>query len=68
MTSSVPPAAQSAHDTAVREGQPTYTDPATGFTVFTSAALLAQGRCCGSGCRHCPYGEEERRRARRPGS
>jgi len=24
--------------------------------VFTSAYLLRRGSCCGSGCRHCPYG------------
>lgn len=27
--------------------------------VFTAAYLLKRGTCCGSGCRHCPYGEAE---------
>ena len=27
-----------------------------GRYVFTAAYLLARGTCCGSGCRHCPYG------------
>ena len=46
----------SAHAAAERAGAATYADPATGYTVFTEAGLLAQGTCCGSGCRHCPYG------------
>jgi hypothetical protein len=25
--------------------------------VFTAAYHLKRGYCCGSGCRHCPYGE-----------
>jgi len=31
--------------------------------VFTATYHLKRGRCCGSGCRHCPYGErsEEQR-------
>jgi hypothetical protein len=28
--------------------------------VFTAAYLLKRGFCCGSGCRHCPYGTVER--------
>ncbi|XP_063056156.1 uncharacterized protein C1orf53 homolog [Engraulis encrasicolus] len=34
-----------------------YIDPATGFKVFTSFAHLKRGRCCGTACRHCPYGQ-----------
>ncbi|HEY0007785.1 MAG TPA: DUF5522 domain-containing protein [Tepidisphaeraceae bacterium] len=26
-----------------------------GRWVFTAAYLLKRGRCCGTGCRHCPY-------------
>lgn len=26
------------------------------LTVFTAAYHLKRGYCCGSGCRHCPYG------------
>jgi hypothetical protein len=26
--------------------------------VFTAAYLLKRGFCCGSACRHCPYGAE----------
>jgi len=51
---------EEAHDDAVRAGREGYLDPATGFWVFTEAALLDRGTCCGSGCRHCPYGEAER--------
>jgi hypothetical protein len=27
-----------------------------GYMVFTAAYHLKRGYCCGSGCRHCPYG------------
>ena len=46
---------EEAHREAVRRGQQTYIDPRTGYTVFTQLAALERGRCCGSGCRHCPY-------------
>jgi|GEM_PF-904608 hypothetical protein len=26
------------------------------FMVFTAAYHLKRGYCCGSGCRHCPFG------------
>jgi hypothetical protein len=45
-----------AHAAAFAAGEPGYLDPETGYFVFTAAALLAKGECCGSGCRHCPYG------------
>jgi Family of unknown function (DUF5522) len=66
MSTNVTPEATAAHDAAMREGRSTYVDPETGFTVFTALALQAQGRCCGSGCRHCPYDEADQRRAGRP--
>jgi hypothetical protein len=44
-----------AHDAAVAAGEDGYLDPETGFFVFTAAALAANGTCCNSGCRHCPY-------------
>jgi hypothetical protein len=44
-----------AHDAALCAGHDTYRDPLTGFDVMTSPALLARGRCCTSGCRHCPF-------------
>ena len=47
------------HDTAVAAGAQTSADPATGYQVFTAAYLLDRGYCCGSGCRHCPYDEQE---------
>ncbi len=27
--------------------------------VFTATYHLKRGYCCGSGCRHCPYGDAE---------
>ena len=44
------------HRQACLQGSSTYIDPDTGFTVFTELAHLKRGRCCGSQCRHCPYG------------
>ncbi len=45
-----------AHDAAVAAGEAGYLDPETGYFVFTAASLLANGTCCESGCRHCPWG------------
>jgi hypothetical protein len=27
------------------------------YLVFTAAYHLKRGSCCGSGCRHCPWGK-----------
>lgn len=43
------------HDLACQKGELTYIDPATGYAVFTKIAHEKRGKCCGSGCRHCPY-------------
>lgn len=59
-------AIRAAHDRATRRGEPGYLDPRTGLFVMTARQLAARGRCCGSGCRHCPYPEAEQRRAGRP--
>jgi hypothetical protein len=53
----ISPAARAAHDAAVADGQEGYVDPDSGFFVFTADYLGGRGRCCGSGCRHCPYPE-----------
>ncbi len=44
-----------AHRAARDVGAPSYTDPATGYAVMTSAYLAGRGTCCHQGCRHCPY-------------
>ncbi len=44
-----------AHDDALRAGTDTYCDPRSGLAVLTAAYLARRGRCCQSGCRHCPY-------------
>jgi hypothetical protein len=49
------PAILAAHQQALDAGADSYVDPASGFTVLTSAFLLERGTCCDSGCRHCPY-------------
>ena len=46
---------QIAHDTAVKQKMKTYEDPDTGNLVFTEFGLKQKGRCCGCGCRHCPF-------------
>ena len=48
-----------AHRAAVERGSDTYADPATGLAVFTAAFLESRGECCESGCRHCPFRDEE---------
>lgn len=47
------------------EGDATYEDPESGYTVFAAVAHLRRGGCCGVGdegrthrCRHCPYAED----------
>ncbi len=30
-----------------------------GYWVFTELYHKLRGYCCGNGCKHCPYGEEE---------
>ncbi|MGA9278304.1 DUF5522 domain-containing protein [Ilumatobacter sp.] len=45
----------SRHAAAIEQNVPTYTDPASGFSVFTARFLARRAYCCASGCRHCPY-------------
>jgi len=40
---------------AVRRQLDNYYDPATGYEVFTAHHLKTR-ECCGSSCRHCPWG------------
>eukprot|EP00850_Spirogloea_muscicola_P016859 SM000140S00608 [mRNA] locus=s140:151582:159394:- [translate_table: standard] len=47
---------EDAHTAACQAGSANYTDPQTGFAVFTERALQERGVCCGNRCRHCPYG------------
>ncbi|MBK6997111.1 MAG: hypothetical protein IPH31_20155 [Lewinellaceae bacterium] len=39
------------------EGEDYYLEK--GYWVFTEKFLRKRGYCCGSGCRHCPYGKKE---------
>ncbi|CAI9586692.1 unnamed protein product [Staurois parvus] len=41
-----------AHEEACLAGQEGYSDPITGYFVFTRIAHLKRGKCCGSACRH----------------
>jgi diphthamide synthase (EF-2-diphthine--ammonia ligase) len=46
------------HQKACAAGDLTYIDPETGYIVMTEIAHTRRGKCCGSGCRHCPYAHE----------
>jgi cob(I)alamin adenosyltransferase len=50
------PDIEALHAAACEAGALSYIDPSTGFTCFTRLAHLKRGVCCGSQCRHCPYG------------
>lgn len=45
------------HRDACEAKKQMYVDPSTGYKVFTEYAHLQRGKCCGSACRHCPYGQ-----------
>lgn len=38
----------------LREGEDYYYDGP--YLIFTAQYHLDRGECCGSGCRHCPFG------------
>jgi len=46
---------QRVHADACAKHLDSYSDPATGYEVFTADFLIHRGVCCGKGCRHCPY-------------
>lgn len=52
----LPPDIESLHAAACAARASSYADPATGYTVFTEYVHTGRGVCCGSGCRHCPFG------------
>ena len=43
------------HAEAVSQGRESYVDPDTGYRVITELGHLRRGKCCGCGCRHCPF-------------
>ncbi|AXK42292.1 DUF5522 domain-containing protein [Erythrobacter aureus] len=47
------------HEEACARGEDTYRDPETGYQVFTRIGLRKRERCCGVGCRHCPFDHEQ---------
>ena len=56
------------HESACERGEATYVDPQTGYMVITKIGHLERGTCCGSKCRHCPYGHENVRSGTARGS
>lgn len=48
---------QKLHKEACEAKRRTYVDPSSGYKVFTEFSHLQRGKCCGSACRHCPYGQ-----------
>lgn len=53
------------HKKACNNSQEFYIDPDTGFQVFTEIYHKTKGYCCESGCRHCPYGFNEKGEAKK---
>ncbi|XP_029002656.1 uncharacterized protein C1orf53 homolog [Betta splendens] len=45
------------HREACEAQKQMYVDPSSGYKVFTEHAHLQRGKCCGSACRHCPFGQ-----------
>lgn len=45
------------HREACEARKQMYVDPSSGYKVFTEYAHLQRGKCCGSACRHCPFGQ-----------
>lgn len=43
------------HAAALDADDAGYLDPQTGLFVLTAGFLADRERCCGRGCRHCPY-------------
>ena len=41
-------------------------DEATGYLVFTREYHIKRGSCCESGCRHCPYGFDKKKKDEDP--
>jgi hypothetical protein len=62
------PEALRLHARSCARGQTGYLDPVSGAFCLSSAYLRAQGRCCGLGCRHCPWPPDVQARAGRPAS
>lgn len=52
-------AALDAHHRAMTAGEAGYADPGSGLTALTARTLWARGGCCGSGCRHCPFADDD---------
>lgn len=48
-----------AHERAMAAGRSMYVDPVTDLSVLTAKFLADRGWCCGRGCRHCPYVEDD---------
>jgi hypothetical protein len=46
---------ESLHQQACNSCKDSYIDPLTGYSVFTAYSHTKRGKCCGSGCRHCPF-------------
>ncbi|GMT14811.1 hypothetical protein PFISCL1PPCAC_6108, partial [Pristionchus fissidentatus] len=53
------------HIQSIEERKLSYKDPDTGYVVLNTSQLLLNGKCCGNGCRHCPY-ELSKHRSRPP--
>jgi hypothetical protein len=57
ITSTVIPDIEELHTQACKLNKMFYIDPSTQYKVMTRYSHEKRGKCCGNGCRHCPYGD-----------
>ncbi len=59
------PCLRDRHEKACEKGDCLYKDPISGLSVMTRFYLESRKKCCGTGCRHCPYAHENMSMERR---
>jgi hypothetical protein len=50
------------HEEACAQNKDFFVHPDTGCVVMTRVGLLKRKRCCGSGCRFCPYSRQKNKK------
>jgi hypothetical protein len=52
------------HKIACEKEEEMFLDPKTGYYMMTAFYLKKRGKCCGSGCKFCPYKKERVKKER----
>jgi hypothetical protein len=52
------------HKIACEKEEEMFLDPKTGYYMMTAFYLKKRGKCCGSGCKFCPYTKERVKKER----